>query len=86
MGFETSIPVFVQAKTVHALERAVTLIGNMLYLPRKSSSEFSGTSQSRGEGGRRFRIPKRKETGLNKGQATVTFRSWQKCGDKEDDY
>jgi hypothetical protein len=28
VGFETTIPVFERAKTVHALDRAVTLIGD----------------------------------------------------------
>jgi hypothetical protein len=30
VGFEPTIPVFEQAKTVHALDRATTVIGSML--------------------------------------------------------
>jgi hypothetical protein len=32
VGFEPTIPVFERAKTVHALDRAVTVIG--LYIPQ----------------------------------------------------
>jgi hypothetical protein len=32
VGFEPTIPVFERAKTVHALDRAATLIGLMRYL------------------------------------------------------
>jgi hypothetical protein len=39
VGFEPTIPVFVKAKTVHALERAATVIGNYaLYSPPMSFS------------------------------------------------
>jgi hypothetical protein len=31
VGFERAIPVFKQAKTVHALDRAVTVIDTLLY-------------------------------------------------------
>jgi hypothetical protein len=31
MGFEPTIPVFKQAKTVHALDRAATVIGVIIF-------------------------------------------------------
>jgi hypothetical protein len=35
VGFEPAIPVFERAKTVHALDRAATVIGITLALPRR---------------------------------------------------
>jgi hypothetical protein len=37
VGFEPTIPAFERAKTVHALDRAVSLIGRMLFQPTKIS-------------------------------------------------
>jgi hypothetical protein len=39
VGFEATIPVFEQAKTVHALERVATVIGKLLLYIRKKKSD-----------------------------------------------
>jgi hypothetical protein len=36
VGFESTIPVFERAEKVHALDRAATVIGNVLIQPLKS--------------------------------------------------
>jgi hypothetical protein len=38
VGFEPTIPVFEQAKTVHALDRAVTVIGSTTAIPVENST------------------------------------------------
>jgi hypothetical protein len=35
VGFEPTILVFKQAKTIHALDRAVTVIGTVIHHPNK---------------------------------------------------
>jgi hypothetical protein len=42
VGFEPRIKVFEQAKTVHALDRAVTVIGNKAFLFAKLFEVRSG--------------------------------------------
>jgi hypothetical protein len=47
VGFEPTIPVFEQAKTVHAVDRAATVIGPRpcrwrIYVPRKRRLTFTG--------------------------------------------
>jgi hypothetical protein len=40
VGFEPTIPVFERAKTVHALDRAVTVVGSMFSYVRKLCLEL----------------------------------------------
>jgi hypothetical protein len=40
VGFEPTIPVFGRAKTVHALDRAATVIGELCYLPTKNTCRY----------------------------------------------
>jgi hypothetical protein len=40
MGFEAMVPAFEMAKTVHALDRAATVIGMHLILYAKYQNEF----------------------------------------------
>jgi hypothetical protein len=42
VGFETTIPMFEQAKTVHALDLAATVIGNRIFLKRSNSLSTHG--------------------------------------------
>jgi hypothetical protein len=46
VGFEPMIPAFERAKTVHALDRAATVIGPTLYYPPKSNYFRPHASQS----------------------------------------
>jgi hypothetical protein len=39
VGFEPMIPVFERAKTVHALDRAATVIGFILYTVKQNKQE-----------------------------------------------
>jgi hypothetical protein len=40
VGFEPTIPAFERAKTVHALDRAVTVMGHLDLLPRSRMVEL----------------------------------------------
>jgi hypothetical protein len=53
VGFEPTIPVFERAKTIHALERAATVIGRCMncevYLASIDKTEWSGEFQRTGD-------------------------------------
>jgi hypothetical protein len=47
VGFEPMTPVFERAKTVHMLDRAATMIGNLYY--RRTKSNFAILTNVRGK-------------------------------------
>jgi hypothetical protein len=54
-GFEPTITMFEQAKTVHALDRAATVIGKINYISNKSGARHQCGVNTRERGGGGYR-------------------------------